>query len=117
MPSVTATTVAAVVVTFNRLEKLKNVLAALEAQTRLPEQLIIVNNASTDDTAVYLNEYERDFPLKDKTSITIVTLPENVGGAGGFSAGMRKGYELGADFVWIFDDDGYPQPTEAVGRL
>ena len=99
MPSVTATTVAAVVVTFNRLEKLKNVLAALEAQTRLPEQLIIVNNASTDDTAVYLNEYERDFPLKDKTSITIVTLPENVGGAGGFSAGMRKGYELGADFV------------------
>lgn len=111
MPSVTATTVAAVVVTFNRLEKLKNVLAALEAQTRLPEQLIIVNNASTDDTAVYLNEYERDFPLKDKTSITIVTLPENVGGAGGFSAGMRKGYELGADFVWIFDDDGYPQPT------
>ena len=35
MPSVTATTVAAVVVTFNRLEKLKNVLAALEAQTRL----------------------------------------------------------------------------------
>ena len=107
MPSVTATTVAAVVVTFNRLEKLKNVLAALEAQTRLPEQLIIVNNASTDDTAVYLNEYERDFPLKDKTSITIVTLPENVGGAGGFSAGMRKGYELGADFEGLGPDVPY----------
>ena len=109
-------TVAAVVVTFNRLEKLKTVLASLEAQTRLPEQLIIVNNASTDDTAAYLADYERDFKLKDKVQLTIVTLPENAGGAGGFSAGMRKGYELGADFVWIFDDDGYPQP-DALAKL
>lgn len=111
MPSAATMNVAAVVVTFNRLEKLKKVLASLEAQTRLPEQLIIVNNASTDDTASYLDEYEKNFPLKDKVKIAIVTLPENAGGAGGFSAGMRKGYELGADFVWIFDDDGYPQPT------
>ena len=70
-----------------------------------------MNNASTDDTASYLDEYEKNFSLKDKVKITIVTLPENAGGAGGFSAGMRKGYEFGADFVWIFDDDGYPQPT------
>ena len=109
-------TVAAVVVTFNRMEKLKTVLASIEAQTRLPEQLIIVNNASTDDTAAYLAEYERDFTLKDTVQLTVVTLPENLGGAGGFSAGMRKGYELGADFVWIFDDDGYPQP-DALCRL
>ena len=108
MPSANTSTVAAIVVTYNRLEKLKNVLASLEAQTRLPEHLVIVNNASTDDTAAYLAEYERDFTLKDKVRITIVTLTENAGGAGGFSAGMRKGYELGADFVWIFDDDGYP---------
>ena len=92
MPSATTMNVAAVVVTFNRLEKLKKVLASLEAQTRLPEQLIIVNNASTDDTASYLDEYEKNFSLKDKVKITIVTLPENAGGAGGFSAGMRKGY-------------------------
>lgn len=111
MPSANTATVAAIVVTYNRLEKLKKVLASLEAQTRLPEHLVIVNNASTDDTAAYLTEYERDFALKGKVRITIVTLPENAGGAGGFSAGMRKGYELGADFVWIFDDDGYPQPT------
>ena len=102
MPSANTSTVAAIVVTYNRLEKLKNVLASLEAQTRLPEHLVIVNNASTDDTAAYLAEYERDFTLKDKVRITIVTLTENAGGAGGFSAGMRKGYELGADFVWLW---------------
>ena len=48
--------------------------------------------------------------MKDKVCITIVTLTENAGGAGGFSAGMRKGYELGADFVWIFDDDATRSP-------
>lgn len=79
MPSATTMNVAAVVVTFNRLEKLKKVLASLDAQTRLPEQLIIVNNASTDDTASYLDEYEKNFSLKDKVKITIVTLPENAG--------------------------------------
>ena len=109
-------TVAAVVVTFNRLEKLKTVLASLESQTRLPEQLIIVNNASTDDTASYLEDYAHKFKLADQVKLTIVTLDTNQGGAGGFSAGMRKGYELGADYVWIFDDDGYPEP-EALERL
>lgn len=109
--SADSTTVAAVVVTFNRLAKLKKVLASLEAQTRLPEQLIIVDNASTDDTAAYLKRYKSEFKFSGKIALTIVTLEKNMGGAGGFSAGMRKGYELGADYVWIFDDDGYPQPT------
>lgn len=111
--------VAAVVVTFNRLEKLKKVLASLRAQTRTPNQLIIVNNASTDGTQKYLDEYARDFAnsyTDGSVKLTVVTLPENVGGAGGFSAGMKKGYELGADFVWIFDDDGYPQP-DALEKL
>ncbi|EPI40709.1 glycosyltransferase family 2 protein [Gardnerella vaginalis] len=111
--------VAAVVVTFNRLEKLKKVLASLRAQTRIPNQLIIVNNASTDGTDKYLEAYAHDFAnsyADGSVKLTVVTLPENVGGAGGFSAGMRKGYELGADFVWIFDDDGYPQP-QALEKL
>ena len=79
--------VAAVVVTFNRLEKLKTVLASLESQTRLPNQLIIVNNASTDGTDKYLEEYTRDFAnghLENRVNLTVVNLPENVGGAGGF---------------------------------
>ncbi|MDF7640750.1 glycosyltransferase family 2 protein [Bifidobacterium sp. ESL0784] len=108
--------IAAVVVTFNRLDKLKTVLHCLETQTRLPDQLIIVNNAATDGTDKYLEEYRADFKLGDKIQLDIVTLPKNVGGAGGFSAGMRRSYELGADFAWIFDDDGYPQP-DALEKL
>lgn len=103
--------VAAVVVTYNRLDKLKTVLSSLETQTQLPAQLIIVNNAATDGTADYLQEYARLFSLADVVQLDIVTLEKNEGGAGGFSAGMRRAYELGADFTWIFDDDGYPEPS------
>lgn len=104
-------TVAAVVVTFNRLQKLKNVIDSIAAQTRKPEFLLVVDNASTDETPAYLKTIE----IPD-VELHIITLPSNMGGAGGFSAGMRKGYELGADFVWIMDDDGYPE-TQSLERL
>ncbi|MBB4071487.1 glycosyltransferase family 2 protein [Canibacter oris] len=102
--------VAAVVVTFNRLEKLRKVIASLEAQTMPPSVLVVVDNASTDGTDKYLAQ------LDTKIQLEVVSLAKNSGGAGGFSAGMRRGYELGADFVWIMDDDGYPAP-DALEKL
>ncbi|MFE1665575.1 glycosyltransferase family 2 protein [Microbacterium sp. P02] len=105
-------TVAAVVVTFNRLEKLKTVIASIEAQTTPVETLFIVDNASTDGTAEYLAGLATSVPLE------VVTMTENSGGAGGFAEGMLNGYASGADHVWIMDDDCYPQPTalEALVR-
>ncbi|MFB6609578.1 glycosyltransferase family 2 protein [Agromyces sp. NPDC056379] len=102
--------VAAVVVTFNRLEKLKRVIAAIEAQDHAPEWLVIVDNASTDGTGEYLAT------LKSKLQLEIVSLPTNTGGAGGFSTGMSAGYAAGADFVWIMDDDCYPN-ADALSKL
>lgn len=102
--------VAAVIVTFNRLDKLKKVIAAVEAQTMTPSHLIIVDNASTDGTGAFLSKLTSTLPLD------IVSLDSNTGGAGGFSAGMRRGYDLGADHVWIMDDDGYPGP-DALAKL
>ena len=96
-------TVAAVVVTFNRLEKLKKVIESIEAQTHVVSTLLVIDNASTDGTAQYLADLNTVVPLE------IVTMSENTGGAGGFSAGMSRGYVTGADFVWIMDDDCYPR--------
>lgn len=103
-------TVAAVVVTFNRLEKLKKVIASIAAQTHPVTTLFVVDNASTDGTAQFLANLDATIPLE------IVSLSENTGGAGGFAEGMRRGYSSGADHVWIMDDDCYPDP-ESLERL
>lgn len=103
-------TVAAVIVTFNRKDKLVRVIDHVLAQSRTPEWVIVVDNASTDGTAEVLANYAGN------DRVIVRRLPENIGGAGGFSAGMAHGYELGADFVWIMDDDCYPN-AEALEEL
>jgi GT2 family glycosyltransferase len=40
----------------------------------------------------------------------VITSPENLGGAGGFSAGLRAAYEGGFDRIWLMDDDVVPAP-------
>lgn len=102
--------VAAVIVTFNRKQKLVRVIDHVLAQTHVPDWVIVVDNASTDGTDEVLAGYAGN------DRVVVRRLPENVGGAGGFSAGMAHGYELGADFVWIMDDDCYPNP-EALEEL
>jgi len=44
-----------------------------------------------------------DHPLIDYTR-----LPSNTGGAGGFHEGVKRAMELGADWIWIMDDDAEP---------
>jgi GT2 family glycosyltransferase len=105
-------TTAAVVVTFNRLEKLKTVIESIRAQSEPVETLILIDNASTDGTGAFLDT------MRSAEGVEVVTMPRNMGGAGGFAEGMRLGYASGADFVWIMDDDCYPDPTalEALTR-
>ena len=42
-----------VIVTFNRLEKLKKALAAYDKQEVKPKYIVVVDNASTDGTNVF----------------------------------------------------------------
>ncbi len=96
--------VAAVVVTFNRLEKLKTVLSRLRAQTTPPEWIVVVDNASTDGTKEFL-------AAEVDPTLDVTRLEENTGGAGGFATGMKRAYDLGADLFWLMDDDCYPEPA------
>ncbi len=100
-----------VVVTYNRLEKLRQVVAALERQTRRPDALLIVDNASTDGTREYLSA------LESPVELDVRRLEQNTGGAGGFAYGMREAYAAGADFVWLMDDDCYPEPPALAALL
>lgn len=88
----------AVIVTYNRLGLLKKCLKAVQEQTRKPDQIIVVNNGSTDDTEEWLSGQ----------SVTTYT-QENKGGAGGFSYGINVAYGKGADWIWVMDDDTIPQ--------
>ncbi|TBH20985.1 glycosyltransferase family 2 protein [Thermus thermamylovorans] len=93
--------VCAVIVTHNRKALLRECLQAVLSQTRPPEHVLVVDNASTDGTPEMLRE---EFP-----QVEVLRLPENQGGAGGFHEGMRRAYEAGYDWLWLMDDDTLPR--------
>lgn len=98
-------TVAIVVVTYNRAELLANMLAGLERLDRRPDAVIVVDNASTDTTAEVLKAWSATGEGRQ-----VITSPDNLGGAGGFRAGMKAAYEQGFDRIWLMDDDVIPAP-------
>lgn len=100
--------VAAVVVTYNRIELLKECIKALQRQT-YPCDILIVDNASTDGTGEYLNKI-------DDTNIFYQNTGANIGGAGGFNFGMRWAVESGYEYVWVMDDDCLSY-TDALQKL
>ena len=96
-------TTSAVVVTYNRLQMLKEVIAALQASETKVDHIIIVDNHSDNDTKNYLES------LGD--AIEYLRLEDNLGGAGGFNRGVRYFMEkTDDDFVWLMDDDTVPYP-------
>lgn len=92
-------TVAAVVVTYNRLNLLKECINALRKQTYGLDDIIIVNNSSTDGTKEWLEE---------QNGLIVIT-QENSGSAGGQYTGIKCAMEKGYDLIWIMDDDAVPQ--------
>ncbi|MEM6580396.1 MAG: glycosyltransferase family 2 protein [Pseudomonadota bacterium] len=96
--------VAAVVVTFNRKELLVETLRGVRNQTRPLDKILIIDNASTDGTREYLQANQ----IFEMANVEYIALPENTGGAGGFSHGMRLAAERGYDWIWTMDDDVEP---------
>lgn len=97
-------TIATVIVTHNRREQLCNCLYYVSSQTHCVDYVIVVDNASTDNS----QDYIRQQGLFDKLTIKWVTLSDNEGGAGGFARGIEEALDLGVDYIWLMDDDGYP---------
>ncbi|WP_110241725.1 glycosyltransferase family 2 protein [Nocardioides gilvus] len=98
-----AESVAVVIVTYNRADLLTRMLDGLAAQTRRPDQVVVVDNASSDHTGEVLAA-RADLPLH------VITSPDNLGGAGGFHLGMKTAHEQGFDRIWLVDDDVVPAP-------
>lgn len=95
----------AVIVTYNRLDKLKNTIISFEKQIRVVDNLIIVNNASNDGTTEFLEQWRNQTHINNH----VINLNENIGGSGGFYRGLEMANSLDTDWIWVSDDDAYPE--------
>lgn len=94
----------AIIVTYNRKDLLAFCLDCVSQQTKPPSNIIVVDNASTDGTSKFLESTQKKYAIP----VTVLHLPTNVGGAGGFRAGIKHAIQLQASEVWLMDDDGFP---------
>lgn len=89
------------IVTYNRSALLTKLLTSIEAMDPKPGHVVVVDNASTDDTGAVIDS----FRARIGTELVYRRLDTNTGGSGGFSEGMRLAYELGSTWIWLMDDD------------
>ncbi len=87
-----------VVVTHKRRELLAQSLKVLAGQTRPLDHLVVVDNADEADV--------RELVESADVPTTYLGSKHNLGGAGGFALGILYALSLGADWVWLADDDG-----------
>ncbi len=96
--------VVAVTVTYNSSHFLRRCLDALLNQSYEISKIIIVDNHSEKSHHV-----SNEKIVQDNKKVEYYYLPDNTGGAGGFEYGMLRALELSPDWVWIMDDDAFPE--------
>lgn len=101
--------VCAVVVTHRRPDELAKSLDVVTSQSRMIDHLIVIDNDSDDRV--------RDLVAGQPVPSTYLGSRRNLGGAGGFALGMLHALALGADWVWLADDDGRPGDAGVLATL
>lgn len=103
--------IAVVFATMERATVAVGCVRALAAQVQAPEWVVVADNDPAGGTAVIL-EAERGLPF----ALEVLRMAKNRGNAGGVEEAMAKAFALGADGVWILDDDSWPR-AEALAAL
>jgi GT2 family glycosyltransferase len=92
--------------TFNDADVIDRALDAIRRQTRAPDAIVVVDNASTDGTL------ERIF----SEDVTVVRNSTNLGMGGAIGIGFARAMEQEFDWTWVLDPDGVPEP-DALEKL
>lgn len=95
--------VAIIVLNYNGRDCLSRALRSLQAVDYEEKKLVVVDNNSQDES---FEIAKKGFP----TCIFIKNM-ENLGFAGGMNVGIREALRLGADYVWLFNNDAEAEPT------
>jgi GT2 family glycosyltransferase len=96
-----ALSVASVTVAYNAASTILQQMEALRRQTRPLQEMVVVDNASTDGTSDLLSDR---YP-----QVTVLKMSENVGMGGALAIGMAyAALEKRHDWVWTFDGDSVP---------
>jgi rhamnosyltransferase len=92
--------------TFNDADIIGQTIAAVGRQTHPVDEILVVDNASTDATL--------EQPAVRNT--TVLRHAENQGTSGAVHSGFRYALEHGYDWIWVFDADSLPAP-DALEKL
>lgn len=108
---------AIVIVTFKRQELLAQLFESIKTLTVPAWRVVVVDNENSPRTAQMAASFAAELdaawgPTTDDpdaeggtSRLEYVPMEENTGGAGGFSAGVERAFELGAEWFWVMDDD------------
>ena len=102
---------AAVVVTWNRKDMLRQCLDCIIGQQGADCDVLVIDNASTDGT------YDMVTADYAGPRVHYLDTGDNLGGAGGFMCGIEAAVTMGYDRIWIMDDDCFPNPTALAELL
>jgi GT2 family glycosyltransferase len=100
------------VVTYNRRALLAECLAALRQQTHPVQEVVVVDNGSSDGTREALERGELIAP-----PLRYLPLARNGGASEGEHYGVQAALEVDTDWVWVMDDDCEPTPDALTKML
>ena len=111
---------AIVVVTYKRQELLSELFDSILASSIAPWRIIVTDNENSEDTRKLAEDFAqavdrrwgRSAPDTETNTRRVVyqAMTENTGGSGGFNAGVKRAYDLGAQWFWVMDDDVAIEP-------
>ena len=95
---------------FGSAERSLTCLRRLGAQTRIPENVLIINNSTAEDELLPAAR-ELATEIFPADTLHILQMESNLGNAGGCAHGIEHAFSvLKADYVWVLDDDSWPRP-------
>jgi rhamnopyranosyl-N-acetylglucosaminyl-diphospho-decaprenol beta-1,3/1,4-galactofuranosyltransferase len=97
----------AVLVAYQRDKEVERLLNALAKQSTKLSGVIVIDNADQASIAC----------LSERHGAHYIGSKRNLGGAGGFALGMMTALAHGAEHIWLWDDDGFPEDERCLGLL